>query len=403
MRLAAEPRRRGRPRAGPLGGRGDPRLSRARATPPASSSAESRRSRWFELTQGSVVDELVRSGSGLRHRSRGDGRRRHTSRRTDWLAGVPPRRALSGVCSDDGGDRARHGDRCPRVLPNVSLVYVVPVSSPPPACLVPSLWVSASERTVASISSSCRRSAFTISDPPTSWRWSSSCSFRSSPARWPPRSQTRSARREARATSRVYAFSRKIAGVMDLYDLLWIVVSTSPGCLRAEIVILMPEHGADGCLVPRRLSARQRVQRRRSRRCALVMGDRPADRKSTDTLPGRTLVVPADPYRRFGGCRHRRRLSPAGRRTGRGKLIEAVGNQATVAIERLAWRTTSAARQARRGPRTACRSAAADLGLARSAHAARRSIIGSLCLKSVSASALRPDNARRVQLWTPPG
>ena len=91
------------------------------------------------------------------------------------------------------------------------------------------------------------------------------------------RSQTEAARREARTTAELYAFSRKIAGVIDLYDLLWIVVTHLARLLNAEVVILMPRRS--GKLEPqRRLSARQRVQRCRPRRGALVVGRRPPDR-----------------------------------------------------------------------------------------------------------------------------
>ena len=55
------------------------------------------------------------------------------------------------------------------------------------------------------------------------------------------RSQTEAARREARTTAELYAFSRKIAGVIDLYDLLWIVVTHLARLLNAEVVILMPD------------------------------------------------------------------------------------------------------------------------------------------------------------------
>src|SRR5258707_2929607 len=55
------------------------------------------------------------------------------------------------------------------------------------------------------------------------------------------RSQTEAARREARTTAELYAFSRKIAGVIDLDDLLWIVVTHLARLLNAEIAILMPD------------------------------------------------------------------------------------------------------------------------------------------------------------------
>ena len=55
------------------------------------------------------------------------------------------------------------------------------------------------------------------------------------------RAQAEAARREARTTAELYAFSRKIAGVIDLDDLLWIVVTQLARLLDAEVAILMPE------------------------------------------------------------------------------------------------------------------------------------------------------------------
>jgi two-component system sensor histidine kinase KdpD len=55
--------------------------------------------------------------------------------------------------------------------------------------------------------------------------------------------QARVAQREARTTAQLYDFSRKIAGVLDLDDLLWIVVAYLARALNAEVVVLMPQQG----------------------------------------------------------------------------------------------------------------------------------------------------------------
>src|SRR5438067_1896249 len=55
--------------------------------------------------------------------------------------------------------------------------------------------------------------------------------------------QVRTAKREARTTAQLYDFSRKIAGVLDLDDLLWIVVAYLARALSAEVVVLMPQQG----------------------------------------------------------------------------------------------------------------------------------------------------------------
>ena len=106
------------------------------------------------------------------------------------------------------------------------------------------------------------------------------------------RSQTEAARREARTTAELYAFSRKIAGVIDLYDLLWIVVTHLARLLNAEVVILMPHERKarpqraafppDGALSEADLAAARWSWD----------ADRPTGR-GTDTLPGaRWLFVP---------------------------------------------------------------------------------------------------------------
>ena len=149
------------------------------------------------------------------------------------------------------------------------------------------------------------------------------------------RTQTESARREARTTAELYAFSRKIAGVMDLYDLLWIVVTHVARLLNAEVVILMPE---DEKLTPRagfppdsELSDADLAAARWS-----WDADRPAGR-GTDTLPGgRWLFVPIRTGRSAVGVigvlpqKEGHQLTASER-----QLLEAVGNQAAVAIERV--------------------------------------------------------------------
>ena len=72
---------------------------------------KSRRSRWFELRHGSVVDELVRSGSGLAVEVAPSGDKAEPSGPIDWLLGAPrtDRPLLRGRADDrrrDGRGRA---------------------------------------------------------------------------------------------------------------------------------------------------------------------------------------------------------------------------------------------------------------------------------------------------------
>ena len=113
------------------------------------------------------------------------------------------------------------------------------------------------------------------------------------------RSQTEAARREARTTAELYAFSRKIAGVIDLYDLLWIVVTHLARLLNAEVVILMPQRRPSSSLraafpPDSELSEADLAAARWS-----WDADRPTGR-GTDTLPGGALAVRADPHQPLG-------------------------------------------------------------------------------------------------------
>ena len=111
--------------------------------------------------------------------------------------------------------------------------------------------------------------------------------------------------------------------------------------LSAEIVILMPERSPSetGKLDPaRRLSARQRVQRSRPRGGALVVGRRAADRARHRHPARRPLAVRADPHQPLVDRRDRRAVRPgegAALAAAERRLLEAVGNQAAVAIERV--------------------------------------------------------------------
>ena len=336
---------------------------------------KSRRSRWFELRHGSVVDELVRSGSGLAVEVAPSAEVEQKAGPSDWLRDVPltPGPYLEGILSTAVATAT--GVLIDRliVLPNISLVYVLPVLiSAARHGLVPSLWVSALSVACFNFFFLPPLYQFTIADPANVMALflfvvvaviASALAART-------RTQTESARREARTTAGLYAFSRKIAGVVDLYDLLWIVVSHLARLLQAEIVVLMPEDGQlttraafppDGALSDADLAAARWSWD----------ADRPAGR-GTDTLPGgRWLFLPIRTSRSAIAVigvlptKEGHELSSGERR-----LLEAVGNQAAVAIERVTL--AGDIDQARLGAeRERLRFVHAHLGVARPAHATR--------------------------------
>lgn len=306
---------------------------------------KSRRSRWFELTHGSVVDELVRSGSGLVVEVAPSTDAPMPAQPVDWLLGAPRQIGpyLEGFLTTAAATVIGKLVDTLMVLPNISLVFVVPVLlAAARHGLVPSLWVSALSVLAFNFFFLPPLYEFTISDPANAVALvlfmfvavgASALAART-------RSQAEQARREARTTADLYAFSRKIAGVVDLYDLLWTVATHLARLLDAEVAILMPEKtpGGNGRLETRaafppgtELSEAELAAARWS-----WDADQPTGR-GTDTLPGgRWLFVPIRTSRSAIGVIGVLPLKDSG---GLGaaerRLLDAVGNQAAVAVERV--------------------------------------------------------------------
>ena len=197
-------------------------------------------------------------------------------------------------------------------LSNISLVFVVPVLvAAARHGLVPSLWVSGLSVLCFNFFFLPPLYQFTIADPANvvALFFFMFVAVAASALGTRTRAQAEAARREARTTAELYAFSRKIAGVIELDDLLWIVVTHLARLMNAEIAILMPEKSRVGdrqAGPARRLPARQRVQRGRPRRGALVVGRRAADRPRHRHPAGRALAVHADPHQPLVDRRDRR-------------------------------------------------------------------------------------------------
>jgi two-component system sensor histidine kinase KdpD len=301
---------------------------------------KSQRSRWFELRHGSVVDQLVRSGSGLAIEVAPSGDAPAPSGPTDWLFTVPltPGPYLEGALTTAVATGLGKAIDASIVVPNVSLVFVVPVLvAAARHGLVPSLWVSALCVLSYNFFFLPPLYEFTIRDPANvvALVLFMFVAVAASALAARTRSQTEAARREARTTAELYAFSRKIAGVIELYDLLWIVVTHLARLLNAEVVMLMPE---DGRLAPRAAFPPDSEFSDADLAAARWSwdADHPTGR-GTDTLPGgRWLFVPIRTSRSAVGVigvlslKEGHELGASERR-----LLEAVGNQAAIAIERL--------------------------------------------------------------------
>ncbi|WIM10654.1 sensor histidine kinase KdpD [Enhydrobacter sp.] len=307
---------------------------------------KSRRSRWFEWRHGSVVDELVRSGSGLAVEVAPSTAGPEPDGTVDWSVGAPRSVGpyLEGVSTTALATALGVLIRAYVDLPNVSLIYVVPVMiAAARHGLVPSLWVAALSVLSYNFFFLPPLHRLTIADPANivALFFLMFVAAVASALGTRTRAQAQSARREARTTAELYAFSRKIAGVVDLDDLLWIVVTHLARLLDAEVAILMPDKG-------RRKESRLTLYAAFPPDCEFTEADLAAARwcwdaeqpagKGTDTLPGgRWLFVPIRTSRAPVGVigilssGDRRDLGASER-----QLLEAVGNQAAVAIERVA-------------------------------------------------------------------
>ncbi len=307
---------------------------------------KSPRSRWFELRHGSVVDDLVRSGSGLAVEVAPSSGKPEPHTPVDWLFGAPRRIGpyfegviTTAVATGVGVLIDTHVN-----LSNISLVYVVPVLiAAARHGLVPSLWVSGLSVLSYNFFFLPPLYQFTISDPANvvALFFFMFVSVAASALGTRSRAQAEAAKREARTTAELYAFSRKIAGVIDLDDLLWIVVTHLARLLNAEIAILMTDKS------PLELG---KLVLRAAFPPGSEFGDadlaaarwsweseRPTGR-GTDTLPGgRWLFVPIRTSRSAIGVVGVLPLGKAAElSSAERQLLEAVGNQTAVAIERVA-------------------------------------------------------------------
>jgi two-component system sensor histidine kinase KdpD len=307
---------------------------------------KSPRSRWFELRHGSVVDDLVRSGSGLAVEVAPSSGKPEPQHPVDWLFGAPRRigpyfegAITTGVATAVGVLIDTHVN-----LSNISLVYVVPVLiAAARHGLVPSLWVSALSVLSYNFFFLPPLYQFTIADPANvvALFFFMFVSVAASALGTRTRAQAEAARREARTTAELYAFSRKIAGVIDLDDLLWIVVTHLARLLNAEIAILMPDKSPleIGKLVLRAAFPPDSEFGDADLAAARWSweSERPTG-KGTDTLPGgRWLFVPIRTSRSAIGVVGVLPLGKASElSSAERQLLEAVGNQTAVAIERVA-------------------------------------------------------------------
>ncbi len=279
---------------------------------------KSTRSRWFELLHGSVVHDLVRRAGNI-------------------SVHVIRRRRSSRSAKNDGADR-RHGpipfDPQPYLMAllivaiglgiavliqpvfgieNVDLVFLTAVVG---VAVRYGLWPSLLATVAASL---CYNFfflpplyTFTITDPTNvaAFFFFMLIAILVSNVAARVRTQAVTAIGRARTTESLYAFSRKLAGIGTLDDVLWATAYQIALMLKVRVVLLLPrERRADG---QGRLSAGGRARRGRSRRGELGLEQRPRRRPRLRHAARRQAPVPADAHRPRPDRRHRHRQRQAG-------------------------------------------------------------------------------------------
>ncbi|HJQ57508.1 MAG TPA: sensor histidine kinase KdpD, partial [Vineibacter sp.] len=305
---------------------------------------KSRRSVWFELLHGSVVDELVRSAGGVAvevvaaTQSRGEATWAgwRAERGSTW-AFVESSLAVVVACGIGVGI-----DRMVSVA-NISLVFVVTVLLVAARHGVwPSVWASALSAAAYNFFFLPPLYEFTIADPHNvvALFFFLLVAIITSALATRSRARSLAARREAQVTAELYGFSRKIVGLAELDDLLWAVVVQIARMAKVEVVVLMPAvDGQGGSRLEIKAGFPPEDQLEDADFAAALWcwdHDQPTGRGS-DTLPGaRRLFMPLRTARgkvAVLGVTDRdndQALSPERRR-----LLDALGDQAAIAIERV--------------------------------------------------------------------
>ncbi|HTS93342.1 MAG TPA: sensor histidine kinase KdpD [Stellaceae bacterium] len=302
---------------------------------------KSTRSRWFELLHGSVARELMRQAGNIgvqivasegepvpektiETRAEGEG--------FDFLpylvSTVTVAAALGIAIAID----------CFVVLPNISMVFLSAVLFSAIAYgLWPSLYATLLSVLAYNFFFLPPIYTFTIADPANvmALLFFGVVAVLTSNLTARTRSQAMTAQNRAKATAELYAFSRKVAGIGDLDDLLWATCYQIASMLKVRVVVLLPEH--------ERIAVRAGYPPEDELDEADIAAakwawdrNRPAGR-GADTLPGaKRLFLPMRTERGAIGVlgidrdRPGPLLTPDERR-----LLDALSDQAAVAIERI--------------------------------------------------------------------
>lgn len=310
---------------------------------------KSRRTRLFELLHGSVVDALVRRSGPI-------GVQVLAAEAVEADAGSGPGAAprppvsiapyavaaiLTGIAAAIGFFFDRQID-----LPNISMIFIpVVLYSAIRHGLLPALWTTLLSTVAYNFFFLEPLYTLDIENPQNvvSLVFLLLVAVIASQLAAQSRAQAEAARRQAASTAALYGFSRKIAGIGNMDDLLWAVAHQIALMLKAHVVLLLPETspGGDDLTVRVGYPPEDELDEADLAAAKWSWSRGQVAGRSSDTLPGaKRLFLPLRTERGLVGVMGLDRppgdrgestlLSPDERR-----LLDALADQAAVAIERI--------------------------------------------------------------------
>ncbi len=305
---------------------------------------KSDRPRWFEMIHGSVVHDLVRrTGEISVHVISGDGKDAVPPKRVQTRPKVEPLPAEHYFGSAGAVAVALGIGLLLRkfiAVQSISLVFLTAVLASAIAWgLWPSLFAAVASVLAYNFFFLPPLYTFTVGDPENvvALFFFLTVAVIVSNLTSATRSQIVTARRRAKTTAELYAFSRKVAGIGGLDDLLWATAYQISSMLNVRTVLLMPVEDGDGIEVASGYPPEDRLDDADMAAARWTWEhNRPAGR-GADTLPGgKRLFLPlrtgSGPVGVIGIDRDAAGplLTPDERR-----LLDALCDQAAVAIERI--------------------------------------------------------------------
>jgi two-component system, OmpR family, sensor histidine kinase KdpD len=303
---------------------------------------KSERSRWFEIVHGSIVDQLVRnSGTISVHVISGEPEPPRTDRvslqtQAPSTAVDPFAYLASALMVGVAVGVSYLIDRLV-ALPNLSLVFLTAVLF---SALRYGLWPSimASLLSVAAYNFFFLPPlyTFTIADPANvlALVFFLMAALVVSNLTAQKQRQTQSMASRAKTTAELYAFSRKVAGIGSLEDLMWVVTYQIAAMLSCDVVVLLP--GPDGLQVQAGYPPEDTLDAADMAAAQWTWTRNHAAGRGSDTLPGgKRLFLPIQTQRGAIGVVGINRERPALLSPDERRLLDALLDQAAVAIERV--------------------------------------------------------------------